>query len=217
MVKAVVGPHNLYSGEGQAMTVASTLPHPNYNIDTVDNDVMLVFLDEPVDTSTEYVRLNADASAPVIGASVTVAGWGLTSIDAWFADVSEVLMATDVAVVSNEVCEASAGTIGGFSDSYAGKITDSMLCAQAPGKDSCQGDSGGPMVQEESDGSHTLVGIISWGYGCAEPDFPGVCECCLVSFHCISAFANALTSRVHRSLCRHTSVVSIHMGQKGGL
>ena len=37
------------------------------------------------------------------------------------------------------------------------------------GKDSCQGDSGGPMTYM---GTH--VGIVSWGYGCARPAYPGM-------------------------------------------
>ncbi|KAB0805074.1 hypothetical protein PPYR_02044 [Photinus pyralis] len=53
--------------------------------------------------------------------------------------------------------------------SYGGGITDTMICFGSPGKDSCQGDSGGPLVVGEKQ-----VGIVSWGYGCAHPEYPGV-------------------------------------------
>ena len=46
---------------------------------------------------------------------------------------------------------------------------ESMICAGVGGKDSCQGDSGGPLTC-----SGELCGIVSWGYGCAEPGYPGV-------------------------------------------
>ena len=51
--------------------------------------------------------------------------------------------------------------------SYAGLITEDMMCAKAPGKDSCQGDSGGPLTVKEGD-QHSLVGVVSWSLGCAE-------------------------------------------------
>lgn len=55
---------------------------------------------------------------------------------------------------------------------YSGvaEITDRMICAGTTGKDSCTDDSGGPLVLNNI----TQVGIVSWGIGCAEPNFPGV-------------------------------------------
>lgn len=49
------------------------------------------------------------------------------------------------------------------------EITDGMICAGAWHKDACQGDSGGPMAI-----NGTLEGIVSFGKGCADSDFPGV-------------------------------------------
>ena len=52
-------------------------------------------------------------------------------------------------------------------------VPEFMLCAggaSSVGRDTCKGDSGGPLVNDDG----YQVGLISWGYGCGRPDYPGV-------------------------------------------
>lgn len=56
-------------------------------------------------------------------------------------------------------------------DYFTGEITSNMLCAADPGQDSCQGDSGGPLYDSDN---NVLVGVVSFGEGCALANYPGV-------------------------------------------
>jgi len=51
------------------------------------------------------------------------------------------------------------------------QIKDSMMCARDTDADSCNGDSGGPLYDKDN---NVLVGLTSWGKGCANANYPGV-------------------------------------------
>lgn len=92
------------------------------------------------------------------GTVATVYGWGLMNEGGLFAGI---LRKVEVPIITNELANAP--------ESYNGRVSDSMIAAGYPegGKDACQGDSGGPMVTTGTNGKKYLVGVVSWGVGCA--------------------------------------------------
>jgi trypsin len=153
------------------------IPQPEYDPDTTNNNFLLLFLDRPTMANVETVKVNSNPSVPKVDSPVTVMGWGDTTAEDDTTVTSNVLRYVEVNVISSADCNASEGTIDGLNDSYNGQITDKMICAKDSNQDSCQGDSGGPLVilGNEADGaSDILVGVVSWGIGCANANFPGV-------------------------------------------
>ena len=57
--------------------------------------------------------------------------------------------------------------IGTNNFSYEDMIYDGMVCTINEGRSGCRGDSGGPLTVNEN-GKHILVGVVSWGAGCAK-------------------------------------------------
>ena len=158
------------------------MQHPKYNpvpgtVDGQGNDLMLVKLRKP---SYQHmpVRLNFDASLPSrAGDPLTAIGWGVVDLfwdgRRWSPRFSSVLQEAEVDYVPNSLCEQSRG----YGHSYFGVIDNTMMCAAADGKDSCQGDSGGPIllggIYDQVD-QPVQAGVVSFGVGCAHPNFPGV-------------------------------------------
>lgn len=111
----------------------------------------------------------AELKQQFVGRKAIATGWGTLKEDG---KPSCILQEVEVPVISNEKCVSQTN--------YTSKmITGNMLCAGYPGKgerDSCQGDSGGPLCVERDDPEKRLVliGVVSWGNGCARKDFPGV-------------------------------------------
>ena len=129
--------------------------HPRYNRDDDAPDIMLYKLSRP--SVAAPVSINTNQGIPRDDESVRTIGFGLTTDGG---DPSNRLLEVDVNVVAFDACN----------EAYGDLIENDMICAAARGKDSCQSDSGGPLLRQ--DGS--LVGIVSFGGGCADSEFPGV-------------------------------------------
>jgi trypsin len=169
----VGGIDNIYVGlydqkdlrEAEKMKPLKIYPHPKYVQSKTDYDFALIQLSQ--NSSRKPLALNSQEIPIVSGSNILTmtAGWGTTS--AGSSTTPDILRKVSVPLVSKTVCNAAV--------SYNGKITDRMLCAgyQAGGKDSCQGDSGGPLVASRN-GVPTLIGVVSWGQGCAWKDKYGV-------------------------------------------
>ena len=110
----------------------------------------------------------------------TVIGWGATTEGG---GQSTTLKKAGVPFVSDAVCAQSYGELAPATE----------LCAGYPqgGVDTCQGDSGGPMVKNVN-GVWREVGIVSYGNGCARPNYPGV-------YSEVQAFSNAIKARISAS------------------
>ena len=175
--QVTVGRHGLTDEDGETIDVETEIPHPDYDDMTTDNDFMLVFLKDSATVDIKMVQVNSDASVPEVGDPVTVVGWGDTDISEEEMELPIYLQEVEVNAMSNEECKTSDGPYGSYEDS--GGITDNMLCAreEGGGEDSCQGDSGGPLVirGEDPNGADDIqVGVVSWGFGCAMAEYPGV-------------------------------------------
>lgn len=160
-----IGCNRVGASDCEIISVESDRAHPNYFSRPVpQNDHRIIFLDR----ASEYAPIGnvAGTSFENLPArtDVTVIGFGTTSSGG---DVSDILLEVGVDVISNNEC-AQAYSAQGL------PIDDSMICASAPGKDSCQGDSGGPLIIKCPNNADVLVGIVSWGIGCASPGFAGV-------------------------------------------
>lgn len=143
--------------------------HPGYNPKTLENDIALLKLRQPV-YGIQPIPWTIDRQTPPAGREHVIMGFG--SIYQFGPSSSSLLKAT-VKSVSDSECQKI----------YPSRVhLDSMMCAvglKVPGTtairtDSCEGDAGGPLIHINSYKQSILVGIVSWGEGCARDRFAGV-------------------------------------------
>ncbi|XP_044727947.1 transmembrane protease serine 9-like [Chrysoperla carnea] len=147
--------------------IKSVKTHSDFNIFTFNNDIAVLELDAPVEFSE---TLQPVCLPPRAGANYTsrlglVTGWGRVEESK---PASNLLRKVSVPIWSRQQClDAGYGRR---------RITENMICAgyHDGKKDACQGDSGGPMHLLGNSGSLEIVGVVSWGRGCARPNYPGI-------------------------------------------
>lgn len=175
--RVVIGQHNVQDENFGVYDVEAVFQHPWYSF-TDDNmdinyDFLLVKLNQTVH-GYRPVELNRDMELPRrLGDSLTVLGWGATDVEG--TEMSDYLRKVDLEYIPNDVCESSGTWIDDQYYSYHGFIEENMLCAWGQEKDACLGDSGGPLIVEGNDAvADVQVGIVSFGVGCMNPDFPAI-------------------------------------------
>lgn len=142
----------------EVIDIARRHTHPNHTWPSLD--LMIVELQNESTISPIPVDQDSSSLNYTPEKVLWAAGTGLTK-EGDISSLPSQLREVDVKYVSQTECNKR----------YDGDIDESMICAADVGKDSCQGDSGGPLLDKENG---VLVGVSSWGTGCADQRYPGV-------------------------------------------
>jgi len=165
--KVHVGEHDVTRPDGeQKIQVSKFLEHPQYKRQNQDNDFAIITLSIDVTFSNSVMPVCLpDPSNNYNSRVSTVTGWGTFSSGS--SSTPNTLYEVDVKTISNSACTTN-------TQYGSGDVTSNMICAKESGKDACQGDSGGPLITMEVNNYFSIIGVVSWGIGCAQPDAPGV-------------------------------------------
>ncbi|NWI50228.1 FAXD protein, partial [Calyptomena viridis] len=151
----------------QKIAVERSWTHPHYDSNHYNGDIALLYLSSAV-VFSEYalpICLPSPGLAALLseeGRVGTVSGWGATHARG---PTLRFLMKVRLPIVSLERCRRATHRL----------LTDNMLCAGhgTAAADACKGDSGGPFAAAHRD-TWFLLGIVSWGEGCAQHGKYGV-------------------------------------------
>ncbi|CAD7004322.1 unnamed protein product [Ceratitis capitata] len=173
---ARLGAHDLSDpNEAGAVNIpiARKIIHEQYDARYVINDIGLVQLSAPA-PETAYIGLICLPAGEVfakdfVGNNPFIAGWGAVKFQG---PSSNVLRDVQVPIVNQQTCEQSYKSV--FQNLV---FTEKFICAGNSHVDACQGDSGGPLMMpllEDGVYHYFILGLVSYGYECARPGFPGV-------------------------------------------
>ncbi|XP_037084999.1 proclotting enzyme-like [Pollicipes pollicipes] len=165
-IQVLLREHRIGTSDGELrFSVSQIIDHPAYSSASSSGyDFSLLKLSTTINFSAlnnKVAPACLPSSGDFVNVDAVVSGWGTTSSGG---SQATALREVTVRTQSNNQCRQAYST-----------INDSMLCAgvSGGGKDSCQGDSGGPLVTLVG-GRYNLIGVVSWGSGCALANYPGV-------------------------------------------
>ncbi|KAK9302898.1 hypothetical protein QLX08_005239 [Tetragonisca angustula] len=167
MIKVTFGEHDRCTETGAETRYVVRVQTGDFSFLNFDNDIALLRLNErvPFGDTIRPICLPSQRDKDYTGTKAIASGWGTLHEEG---KPSCLLQEVEVPVMSLQDCRNT---------SYSPRmISDNMMCAgYLDGqKDSCQGDSGGPLIAEREDKKYELIGVVSWGNGCARAGYPGV-------------------------------------------
>ena len=159
-----------------AATVEKITVHPEHTAQQHDIALLRLRLPVHISDSVRPICLPPPGSDHT-GHPAWLAGWGRIEFGG---DTPTALQHTELRVLPTKPCEKTYRRMPMFDAHFPGGFGAGKLCAGGEAgaeRDACQGDSGGPLVVgsvgREGDRS-TLVGVVSTGIGCGDPEYPGV-------------------------------------------
>ncbi|WP_405588793.1 S1 family peptidase [Streptomyces sp. NBC_01190] len=163
-LRVIEGRTDLTTDAGQELQLSQVWVNPGFDPSTNAGDVAVITLAQDLPSGAVIpMAQSSDTDLYQDGTQAEVFGWGDTTGSG---DYANSLREAPVTVFADSTCEQA---YPGSADGTYTKAT--MMCAGARtgGHDACQGDSGGPLVV-----AGRLVGLVSWGSGCALAAYPGV-------------------------------------------
>lgn len=138
---------------GQVVQVKKIYNHPDYNIDTRDNDLAILELKYPLilSGSVKAIKLADHVPSQVLG---IVSGWGSSDISN-----SQILSSTSVMLKSWEQCI----------DHFGQSFSENMICGDYVEDAECILNFGAPLVS-----AGALLGVLSGPSGCQKSVSPVV-------------------------------------------
>ncbi|XP_034654979.1 seminase [Drosophila subobscura] len=146
------------SETGVIRRVARTYVPGSYSSSRLNMDVAVIRLQSSM-TGSNIATIPLCSAQWNPGDYMRVSGWGTTQSSS--SQPSNQLRTVQIQLIRKTVCQRAY--------QYQDTLYASTFCARSSGKDSCSGDSGGGVIYRNQ-----LCGIVSWGLGCANANYPGV-------------------------------------------